>query len=78
MTFNGWHRLWVVVSGVWVLLVVAYGVLDIRAAYNTEPRPITVGVSLGALAVFLAALIVPPVALYGLGWAVAWLSKGSR
>ena len=75
MTFNGWQRLWVVVSVLWMLGVGAFGVLDILAAYNAEPRPITVGVSIGALATFLAALIVPPAALYGLGAAVAWVNK---
>ncbi len=75
MTFNGWQRLWVVVSVLWMLGVGAFGVLGILAAYNTEPRPITVGVSIGALATFLAALIVPPAALYGLGAAVAWVNK---
>jgi hypothetical protein len=75
MTFNGWQRMWVVVSVLWMLAVGAFGVLDILEAYNTEPRPIVVGVSIGALATFLAALIVPPAALYGLGAAVAWVNK---
>lgn len=73
---NGWQWLWVVVSGLWILLVAAFGVLNIAAAYDTQPRPVTVGVSIGALAFFLAALFVPPAALYGLGAAVAWVTKG--
>lgn len=76
MTLNGWQWLWVVVSGLWILLVGAYGVLDIVAIYNTQPRPVTVGVSIDALAFFLAALFVPPAALYGLGIAVARVTKG--
>lgn len=76
MTFNGWQRLWVGLSVLWMLAVGAFGVLDILGEYNTQPRPVTVGVSIGTLAFFLAALIVPPAALYGLGVAVAWGTKG--
>lgn len=76
MTFNGWQWLWVVTSGLWMLLLGAAGVLNIVEIYNTEPRPVAVGVSIYALASFLAALFVPPVVLYGLGAAVAWVAKG--
>lgn len=76
MTFDRWLRLWIVVTGLWILAVGAYGVRFVAAGYDAEPRPVTVGVSLWALGVFVAALVVPPAVILALGFAAGRISKG--
>ena len=74
---NGWQRLWVVLSGLWMLLVGSAGAFGVWSAIR-EWRP-NLEYSLGPyIAFWLTALIVPPAALYGLGAAIAWVSKGFR
>ena len=69
MKLNGWQRMWVIVSGVWVVLWVAFG-LAILLSGDEE--------GLLVLLASLATAVVPPVLLYAAGLGVAWIRSGFR
>ena len=61
-TLNGWQRLWVVFTGLWLGV---YGVasMDVGVPFYY---------------VYLAMAVVPPVLLYAAGLGVAWIRRGFR
>ncbi len=60
MRLNGWQRLWVLIAGIWTLLVASF-VIDVG-----------VGSPLSTFAWWA----IPPLSLYALGWAIAWVRRG--
>jgi hypothetical protein len=62
MKLNGWQRLWVVVSVVWILYLVVAGVAD--------------GIDSEQVLPVLMALFLVPAFLYAIGAAVAWIRRG--
>ena len=66
-TLNGWQRLWVVMSGVWAVLWVAWG-LTMSGLSPSDGDTY--------LPASLAYAVVPPVLLYAAGLGVAWIRRG--
>ena len=66
MRLNGWQRLWVLIAGVWALVVVTYEL----PRWGPEVPPS------GFLIWILFWWAVPMLGLYGLGWGIAWVRRG--
>ncbi len=61
---NGWQRLWVVATVLWVLF---YGALLAGGEIDSDK-----------MLLFLAFVFLPPIGLYLLGLAMAWMIRGFR
>ena len=88
-TLNGWQRLWVVVSALWVVVWVVVGLvalLDNPATWVFDETTRVwherwIMADSVAMANFLASLtmaVVPPVLLYAAGLVTAWVRRGFR
>ena len=74
MKLNGWQRLWVLLSVLWVLgsvLSSVLSVLDLGVLSLAEDAT-------GKTFLFMGILFAPPLALYILGFAVEWVIWGFR
>jgi hypothetical protein len=69
LALNGWQRLWVVASVLWLAVVCAFTALFLRGEEGG-----TASLLLGAFLVWA----VPSVFLYLLGLSVAWILRGFR
>jgi len=64
---NGWMRLWIGISGIWVMLVLLVGISNWLNAPNDD------GSILWVTAVFA---LLPPALLFGIGHLIAWIRRG--
>jgi hypothetical protein len=69
MVINGWHRLWIVLSAPWVVVM---GFVVIFVGFP-DSWSLLLKIAAG-----LATTIIPPLILYGTGWAIAWVMRGFR
>jgi len=70
MKLNGWQRLWVVFS----TLLVLFSLVLVPLIYVSEGTPLTVNLWL----IFVAVAIGWPVAVYAIGFIIAWVIRGFR
>jgi hypothetical protein len=68
VSLNGWQRIFVVVSVLWVLAVVWQFSAALAPSGNPPVR----------VAGLLAFCLVPPATVYGLGLVAAWVGRGFR
>ena len=65
---NGWQRLWVLVSGLWLILIVTF-------IFFNPPLP---GERVEATKDGFLVWAIPCAVLYVLGWAVGWVKRGFK
>jgi hypothetical protein len=68
MKLNGWYRLWIVLTGIWLILWTALGVLVL--VVGQIDRDMWIGSTITIVCV--------PLAVLGLGHAVSWILRGFR
>lgn len=69
MKLNGWQRLWVVIVTPWTILWIVFGTI-----YFLNNSYAVWSDLLGGF----FACVIPPLALYGFGWGIAWARRGFR
>ncbi len=68
---NGWQRLGILLSAIWLVVVAAGCTLYILSHLDTYSLPVTLGWG-------LVAWIIPSVLAYLLGWGVGWVWRGFK
>lgn len=66
---GGWHRLWLLLSFIWLLIVLIIMIVLFPEAEGDYAR---------LAGVMVLILFIPIVALYTFGWALGWVIRGFK